>query len=178
MTKRKVSESFRKTRQEMRSKLLQCNDCTDYATELHHIVAVEDGGTDDLNNLMPLCRECHREYTSGQTIERNQIWVELSIDDRGELVARYKGEKDEIIKGDQIPEIESGRSEYFSADEEKPTILESNKPVKFLIETKMGSIIRVVLIPDNQIEIISKGDINKAELIVDDDCAKESFSTK
>lgn len=98
MTKRKVSEAFRKARQEMRARLIQCNDCTDYATELHHRVAVEDGGTDDLSNLMPLFRRCHKEYTSGQTIERNQIWVELSIDDRGELLTRCKGEKDKINK--------------------------------------------------------------------------------
>ena len=127
---------------------------------------------------MPLCRRCHKEYTSGQTIERNQMWAELSIDDRGELVTRYKGEKDEINKGDKIPAIEPGSSKYFSADGEKPIILKSIKPVKFLIETKTGSIIRGILIPNNPIEIISKGDINKAELTIDDDCTKEPFSTK
>jgi len=113
------------------------------ATELHHIVAVEDGGTDDLINLMPLCRMCHKEYTSSQTIERNQLWAEISIDDKGELSTRYKGEK---------------------SSTEKPIIFNSSRPTKFLIETKMGSIIRGVLLPDNPIEIISKGDIDKAEM--------------
>ena len=50
---------------------------------LHHIIAVEDGGTDDIENLMPLCEECHKEYTSEQTIERNKMWVELAVGEGG-----------------------------------------------------------------------------------------------
>jgi 5-methylcytosine-specific restriction endonuclease McrA len=88
--KRVISAAFRAARHEMRSRLIQCHDCTDYATELHHIVAVEDGGTDEISNLMPLCRDCHKEYTSGQTIERNQMWVELKADD-GDVTAQIKG---------------------------------------------------------------------------------------
>ena len=76
--KRKISPEFKALRDKMRASLIECHDCTDYATELHHIIAVEDGGTDEPSNLMPLCRECHKEYTSGQTIERNQMWVELN----------------------------------------------------------------------------------------------------
>jgi len=29
---------------------------------LHHIKRVEDGGTNDLNNLVLLCRECHSRF--------------------------------------------------------------------------------------------------------------------
>jgi hypothetical protein len=41
---------------------------------------------------MPLCRECHKEYTSEQTIERNKMWCELSIKDDGEVTAQCKEE--------------------------------------------------------------------------------------
>ena len=174
--KRTVSETFRKARQEMRSRLIQCHDCTDYATELHHIVAIEDGGTDDMSNLMPLCRRCHKEYTSGQTIERNQLWAELSIDAQGELAVSYKGENDGINKGDKLPATKPVISENSLVDDEKPIILESDKPAKFLIETKTGSIIRGILIPNNPIEIISKGDISRAETEVHDGNMKDHCS--
>ena len=31
------------------------------ATIVHHIVRVEDGGTDDRENLEPVCDDCHKE---------------------------------------------------------------------------------------------------------------------
>jgi len=91
--KRKISAEFKKARIEMRENKVRCHNCSDYATELHHILAVEDGGTDDVENLMPLCRECHREYTSDQTNERNMLWVQLTVDGDGEATAQYKGEQ-------------------------------------------------------------------------------------
>lgn len=72
----------------------KCHECENYATELHHIIAVEDGGSDDIENLMPLCDECHKEYTNEQIIERNKIWVELNIDENGEVKVQYKGDKE------------------------------------------------------------------------------------
>jgi 5-methylcytosine-specific restriction endonuclease McrA len=91
--KRKISKEFKKARREIIERRTKCHECENYATELHHIIAVEDGGTDDIENLMPLCDECHKEYTSEQIIERNKMWVELNIDENGEVKAQYKGEK-------------------------------------------------------------------------------------
>lgn len=88
--KRKISEEFKKVRREMIERKTKCHECENYATELHHIIAFEDGGTDDIENLMPLCKECHKEYTSEQIIERNKIWVELSADEGGEVTAQFK----------------------------------------------------------------------------------------
>lgn len=76
-----------------------CHECEDYATELHHIIAVEDGGTDDIENLMPLCKECHKEYTSEQTTERNKMWVALNIDDSGGVTAQFKGDQEIVPIG-------------------------------------------------------------------------------
>jgi 5-methylcytosine-specific restriction protein A len=36
------------------------------ATEVHHIVPLADGGTDDEANLMPLCKPCHSRFTAGE----------------------------------------------------------------------------------------------------------------
>lgn len=33
------------------------------ATEVHHIKPLSDGGTNDLDNLMPLCKSCHSRIT-------------------------------------------------------------------------------------------------------------------
>lgn len=77
----------------------KCHECEDYATELHHIIAIEDGGTDDIENLMPLCKECHKEYTSEQITERNKMWVALNIDDNGAVTAQYKGDQEAVPMG-------------------------------------------------------------------------------
>lgn len=92
--KRKISTVFKKTRREMIEKKIKCHECEDNATELHHIIAIEDGGTYDIENFMPLCKKCHKEYTSEQIIERNKLWTELRIDDDGEVTARCSYERD------------------------------------------------------------------------------------
>ena len=40
------------------------------ATEVHHIKAKADGGTDDPSNLTAICRECHEAATREQTGRR------------------------------------------------------------------------------------------------------------
>jgi len=97
--KREISKEFNKARREMIERRTKCHECEDYATELHHIIAVEDGGTDDIENLMPLCKECHKEYTSEQTNERNKMWVALNTDDNGEVTAQYKGDQEVVPMG-------------------------------------------------------------------------------
>lgn len=37
---------------------------TDGELDVHHIVAVDDGGTDDPDNLLTLCRDCHKKVTA------------------------------------------------------------------------------------------------------------------
>jgi len=34
------------------------------ATEVHHVKAKADGGTDDLENLVSICRDCHDKATA------------------------------------------------------------------------------------------------------------------
>jgi len=48
---RKMSTEFKKARREMIERKTKCHECEDYAMELHHVIAVEDGGTDEIENL-------------------------------------------------------------------------------------------------------------------------------
>lgn len=41
-----------------------CFKCGDKATDIDHILEVAEGGTDDIENLQPLCRACHIEKTN------------------------------------------------------------------------------------------------------------------
>ena len=42
----------------------------------------------DKENLMPLCKECHSEYTREQKIERNKVFVEIGVED-GQVVTQF-----------------------------------------------------------------------------------------
>jgi len=35
------------------------------ASEVHHIVPLDEGGTNEFENLMSLCRKCHARMTKG-----------------------------------------------------------------------------------------------------------------
>ncbi len=41
-----------------------CMKCGDVATEMDHIIELDNGGSNDLDNLQPLCRSCHKAKTS------------------------------------------------------------------------------------------------------------------
>ena len=42
--------------------------------EVHHIIPISEGGTNDPENLTPLCRECHINIHRRQVSEREQAW--------------------------------------------------------------------------------------------------------
>jgi 5-methylcytosine-specific restriction endonuclease McrA len=43
--------------------LSRCYDCgkENCVTEIHHRIPKKFGGSDEIENLIPLCRECHKE---------------------------------------------------------------------------------------------------------------------
>lgn len=47
-----------------------CILCGDRATEVDHIIEVVDGGTDDIENLQPLCSSCHKQKTASFNSKR------------------------------------------------------------------------------------------------------------
>ena len=59
------------------SKHLYCEECEAPAVDVHHIIAVSKGGSDDDSNLQSLCAECHEDKTFSQRVENNQVYLEI-----------------------------------------------------------------------------------------------------
>jgi len=62
--KRKVTNLQKKyigSQQGWRCKI--CKKQLDYTYEVDHIISLEDGGNNDINNLQALCRNCHGKKT-------------------------------------------------------------------------------------------------------------------
>ena len=60
-----TSAAWRKTRGVVfRTMGDACVKCGDKATEVDHIIELANGGTDDIENLQPLCSTCHKAKTS------------------------------------------------------------------------------------------------------------------
>jgi hypothetical protein len=52
------------------------NGCGDRATDPHHILLRSQGGDDVEDNILPLCRLCHRMYHDGN------ITLRINLDER------------------------------------------------------------------------------------------------
>lgn len=67
-TSRGYDSNWRKIRKQFMATNPLCMDCQAYdrlqpATEVHHVVGLQDGGTHDENNLRSLCKTCHSRLT-------------------------------------------------------------------------------------------------------------------
>jgi len=52
------------------------------ATDIHHILFKSQGGTDEIGNLVALCRECHdvaHGKVPGQTLSREALFEVVAI---------------------------------------------------------------------------------------------------
>jgi 5-methylcytosine-specific restriction endonuclease McrA len=64
-TKRSVSETKKKYVASMQDwKCGQCNKKLTHTFEVDHKIRLENGGGNDVTNLVALCRECHGEKTA------------------------------------------------------------------------------------------------------------------
>ncbi len=81
MARRKDTPEYRKARTEAFARdgreCVKCGE-TD-SLEAHHIIPCDNGGSDDLDNLITLCHPCHKEW---EWIARNNVpfdeWLTLA----------------------------------------------------------------------------------------------------
>ena len=65
VTKRSVSETKKKYVASMQDwKCGQCNKKLSHTFEVDHKIRLDHGGSNDVSNLVALCRECHGEKTA------------------------------------------------------------------------------------------------------------------
>jgi|SRR5215510_4836418 len=54
--------------------------------DVHHIIPIRSGGSDKLDNLITLCRKCHRQLENWKTlnyavpVQRNFVLIKIEID--------------------------------------------------------------------------------------------------
>jgi len=48
--------------------------CEGVAVDLHHIKLKSQGGTDDVENLIPVCRKCH-EYAHAKILTEEELYA-------------------------------------------------------------------------------------------------------
>lgn len=47
-----------------------CWSCGEIATEIDHVIELDAGGADSIENLQPLCHECHKTKTALYNAQR------------------------------------------------------------------------------------------------------------
>ena len=68
---RKVSDQLKKiVASQQHWNCLKCKNILDATYEVDHIIALEDGGNNDIKNLQALCRNCHGKKTMEDNIKR------------------------------------------------------------------------------------------------------------
>ena len=50
----------------------RCCRCQNIGIDVHHIIPIKDGGTDDIDNAAPLCQNCHDQFGDNPT-KRKEI---------------------------------------------------------------------------------------------------------
>jgi len=69
--RRKVSEQLKKiVASQQKWNCKECNNVLDATYEIDHIIALEDGGNNSIQNLQALCRNCHGKKTMQDNIKR------------------------------------------------------------------------------------------------------------
>jgi hypothetical protein len=109
-----IRNSFQKVKREYYKKHPKiCIKCgKDFGIHLHHILSVQDGGSNDFTNLATLCYSCHKDYhlhydeiTKNYEIANNNFSKFLNEPTIGESIAITKT----ILKFQN--EIEMGKIE-------------------------------------------------------------------
>lgn len=56
-----------------------CKWCCSKAVDIHHIVFRSQGGGDNIENLIPLCRECHNQAHANRAFNENLKAINIGL---------------------------------------------------------------------------------------------------
>ena len=80
MGRRAIPEKVKKRIwQEANMRCAKCEESDVDTLEIHHIKAVKSGGTDDKENLILLCSNCHSKITAGDISEAEVLRLKISL---------------------------------------------------------------------------------------------------
>lgn len=80
MSRRAIPEKVKKRIwQEANMRCAKCGESDVDTLEIHHIEAVQAGGTDDKENLILLCSNCHSRTTAGDISEAEVLKLKMSL---------------------------------------------------------------------------------------------------
>lgn len=122
MTGENYPEDWETIRQQVLEQHLNwCVNCqrTDPSLQIHHIVPVEQGGSHQPSNLVPLCSQCHKA-AHGKTMAPRIRWYtngELSNDEFGHHLSLWKRMRDQLGVPRYDPDDDSVYVPLADADE-------------------------------------------------------------
>lgn len=80
MSRRAIPEKVKKKIwQEANMRCAKCGESDVDTLEIHHIKAVQSGGTNDKENLLLLCSNCHSKITAGDISEAEVLRLKISL---------------------------------------------------------------------------------------------------
>jgi len=129
-----ISKKFRRTRkralQEHNHQCAFCNISDDEHREehgrgldVHHIVPRSAGGSDNVSNLIPVCRSCHSqiEHTQGKGIKELKKSLKGEIKDTLESESNLEEQRNKVVI-DERWERESGIAEIIDIESKQIAI--------------------------------------------------------
>ncbi|MEG1597493.1 MAG: HNH endonuclease [Bacilli bacterium] len=76
--RKEFSSSVRRNFIKDTNKSTICHKCGSHegkSINIHHVIPLADGGTNDYNNLIPLCNHCHRDWHTIEGLIDFEKWM-------------------------------------------------------------------------------------------------------
>lgn len=89
-TKRRLNQTHRiHIMYTQKYRCAKCDDLLKPTCELDHIVSLEEGGKDVLNNIQALCVPCHKDKTYDSRLQKHPMFSEASINQFSSKTSKY-----------------------------------------------------------------------------------------
>lgn len=135
-----------------------CRNFLPLKVQVHHIIKQSDGGTDDIDNLIPVCIDCHSSIHTKTYMTRNFTAKELkkSRDDVYDMVAAGKLPATKPLTRNEIEIISSTLAESLREKDFKQSLGNKSMEILTMAICEQSSII-INNIPDLDGQILTIG---------------------